>query len=553
MEGNKVCVINHGEFQVTEEMTLLQLSKLVFGSEYQKYLGARINNEIFNLNKIVQSGMEILFLDNHDVDGYRIYTKTISAVFIMAIKEMYKDAYVSIEHFLGSGLYAELEHNRSINFSKTAEIEAKMREIVEKDIEIVRTDYPREEAIKLFKAEGYEDKVRLFSSIDKDVVSVYKYNGNIDSFHGYLAPSTGYVKEFKLKYYYPGVLLLFPSHKNEYNINNFKEQKKLAKVFKESNNWLNILDLSYIGSLNEKTNTGRIGEIIAISEALHEKKIGFIADEICKDQDRNVILIAGPSSSGKTTFANRLAIQLRVNGKRPIAISVDNYFIQRDKTPLAEDGKPDFESLEAIDIEAFNMDLLKLLEGKEIELPKFNFFTGLRENSGKYVKVDQDHPIIIEGIHGLNPRLTADIPEKNKFKIYISALTQLNIDSHNRIATTDTRLIRRIVRDVKFRGNDIFKTFELWNGVRKGEEKHIFPYQEEADIMFDTALVYELAVLKKYVVPLLSTIDNSSIYYSEAKKLLRFLEYFRDIEDENAIPPNSILREFIGGAYFNVH
>lgn len=548
-----VKVIGYGEYSVKEESNLLDLSKKVFGLEYKKYLGARINNEIYNLKKSVTDGMEIKFLDNRDVDGYRIYTKTISAVFIMAVKLLYNDENVSIEHFLGSGLYAELEHNRSITFSKTAEIEAKMHEIVEADIDITRVDYPKEEAIKLFESEGYDDKVRLFNSIDQKSVSVYNINEHIDSFHGYLAPSTGFVKEFKLKYYYPGVLLLFPSKKNEYNLDNFKEQKKLAKVFKEANNWLEILDLAYIGSLNEKTNSSKIGEVIAIAEALHEKKIGFIADEICKDKDRNIVLIAGPSSSGKTTFANRLSVQLRVNGKRPIAISVDDYFVDRDKTPLNIDGTPNFEALEAIDIKAFNMDLVSLLEGKEIELPKFNFFTGKSERSGKFVRVDRDHPILIEGIHGLNPSLTANIPEKNKYKIYISALTQLNIDSHNRISTTDTRLIRRIVRDVKFRGNDILRTFELWNGVRAGEEEYIFPFQEEADIMFDSALVYELAVLKKHIVPLLATIDNSSIYYSEAKKLLRFLEYFKDIDDEEAIPPNSILREFIGGAYYNVH
>ncbi len=549
----KVKVLDFGEYIVKDDSNLLDLSKEVFGVEHKKYLGARINNEIYNLNKPIHHGMEIKFLDNQDVDGYRIYTKTISAVFIMAVKDLYKDANVSIEHFLGSGLYAELENNRSITFSKTKEIEDKMREIVESDIDITRMDYLKDEAIKLFEAEGYEDKVRLFKSIDQEKVSVYKLNDHFDSFHGYLAPSTGYVREFKLKYYYPGVLLIFPSKKNEYNIDNYKEQKKLAMIFKEANNWLDILDLAYIGSLNEKTNKNKIGEVIAIAEALHEKKIGFIADDICKDQDRNIILIAGPSSSGKTTFANRLSIQLRVNGKRPIAISVDDYFVDRGKTPLNIDGTPDFEALEAIDIDAFNMDLVALLEGKEIELSKFNFITGNREKTGKFVRVDQDHPIIIEGIHGLNPRLTANIPEKNKYKIYISALTQLNIDSHNRISTTDTRLIRRIVRDVRFRGNDISRTFELWSGVRAGEEKHIFPFQEEADIMFDSALVYELAVLKKHIVPLLSTIDNSSIYYSEAKKLLRFLEYFRDIEIEDAIPPNSILREFIGGTYFNVH
>lgn len=298
---------------------------------------------------------------------------------------------------------------------------------------------------------------------------------------------------------------------------------------------------------------GEIGEVIRISEALHEKKIGHIADEICKDDDINIILIAGPSSSGKTTFAQRLAIHLKVNGKRPIAISVDDYFVDRDKTPLNEKGEYDFESIEAIDLERLNGDLVKLLEGEEIELPKYNFITGKSENSGVRIRVDKDHPIIVEGIHGLNPRLTEHIPEKNKFKIYISALTQLNIDAHNRISTTDTRFIRRLVRDNKFRGNDVFRTFELWQGVIEGEEKNIFPYQEEADIMFDSALVYELSVLKKHAIPLLRQVDNSSIYYSEARRLLQFLKYFIDIEEENIIPPNSILREFIGGADINVH
>ena len=473
----KVNVIGIGDISINDNSTLLELSKMIFKGDYKKYLGARINNEIYPLYKTVKNGMNIKFLDNKDVDGYRIYTKTISAVFIMACGELYKDADVSIEHFLGPGLYAELENNRTITLSKTAEIEAKMSEIISKDYEIIREDYTKDEAIKIFKEHGYEDKVRLFNSIDKEKVSIYKINDHIDSFHGYLAPSTGFVSEFKLKYYYPGVIMLFPSKKNEYDMNNFKEQKKLAKVFKEANNWLDILDLAYIGSLNEKTNRGEIGEVIRIAEALHEKKIGFIADQICLDQDRNIILIAGPSSSGKTTFSQRLAIQLKVNGKRPIAISVDNYFVDRGKTPLNEDGTPDFEALESIDLEHFNMDLVALLEGKEIELPKFNFLTGMKEKSGKFIRVDKDHPIIIEGIHGLNPRLTENIPEKNKYKIYISALTQLNIDSHNRIPTTDTRLIRRIVRDLKFRGNNPLRTFELWDGVRSGEEKHIFPYQ----------------------------------------------------------------------------
>lgn len=553
MEKINIKINGYGEFQVEKGTTLLQVSKMVHGEQYRRYLGARINNQIYNLLKVVEEGMEILFLDLHDVDGYRIYTKTISAIFIMAAKEVCPESNAIIEHFLGPGLYAELDRKCSISYKMLEQIEGKMWEIVNKDYDIVRKEYHKDKAIEIFKKQNYIDKVRLFESLDKDIVSIYEIGDHVDSFHGYLAPSTGFVKSFKLKYYYPGVIILFPNNKNNFDMDNFKEQKKLAKIFKESNNWLSILDLEYIGSLNEKVNSGEIGEVIRISEALHEKKIGQIADKICSDSDVNIILIAGPSSSGKTTFAQRLAVQLKVNGKRPIAISVDDYFVNRDDTPLNEDGTHDFESLEAIDLGALNRDLVKLLEGQDVELPKFNFKTGKREKSGNIIRVDKDHPIIIEGIHGLNPRLTSYIPEKNKYKIYISALTQLNIDAHNRISTTDTRLIRRMVRDVKFRGNEPLRTFELWEGVRKGEEKNIFPYQEEADIMFDSALVYELAVLKRYIIPLLKEIDNSSKYYSEAKKLIKFLDYFREIDFEEIIPHNSILREFIGGTYFNIH
>ena len=552
MEKIKVNVIGYGDVTVNRGATLLDLSKEVYKDGYKRYLGARINNEIYNLTKAVEDGMNILFLDIKNVDGYRIYTKTISAIFIMACKEICPSSDVVIEHFLGPGLYAELD-KCNISYRMLEQIEDKMWEIIKADYKIIRKEYDKAKAIEIFKECGYEDKVRLLNSIDKEKTSVYKIDDHIDSFHGYLAPSTGFINMFKLRYYYPGVIILFPNIKNNFNMENFKEQKKLAKVFKESNNWLSILDLEHIGSLNEKVNNGKIGEVIRVSEALHEKKIAQIADKICSDHDTNIILIAGPSSSGKTTFAQRLAVQLKVNGKRPIAISVDDYFVNREDTPLNEDGTHDYEALEAIDLKLLNNDLVKLLEGEEIELPKFNFKTGLREKSGKIIRVDKDHPIIIEGIHGLNPRLTGDIPEKNKYKIYISALTQLNIDAHNRIATTDTRLIRRMVRDVKFRGNGPLRTFEMWEGVRKGEEKNIFPYQEEADIMFDSALVYELGVLKKYILPLLHEIDNTSKYYSEAKKLIKFLDYSRDIDSEEIIPHNSILREFIGGTYFNIH
>ncbi|NLV87798.1 MAG: nucleoside kinase [Tissierellia bacterium] len=549
----KVFVEGVGEVIVEEGAQLKDVAKKAFGNNYRKYLGAKIRNEVFNLNKQADNHMYIKFLDITDIDGYRIYTRTISAVYIMACKELFPERVVRIEHFLGEGLYVEFEDDYSVSFKDIEKIEEKMKEIIDKDLSITRQKVPKAEAIELFKKYNYKDKIRLFNSLDREQVHIYTIGDHIDTYHGYLAPSTGYVEQFKLNYYYPGVLILFPSPKSNNKLPQFKELKKLSKVFKEASDWADILDLAYVGSLNEKILNGEIGEVIRIAEALHEKKIAKIADSICEDDDIHLILIAGPSSSGKTTFSKRLGVQLKVNGKRPVSISVDDYFVDREKTPLNEDGTYDFESIDAIDLDKLNEDLITLLEGGEVELPKFNFITGKRERSGKVIRVDKDHPIILEGIHSLNPKMTSRIPEKNKYKIYISALTQLNIDAHNRIPTTDTRLIRRIVRDIKFRGNDALRTLDMWAGVRRGEEKYIFPFQEEADIMFDSALVYELAVLKKHIKPLLEEIDSNSVHYGEAKKLLKFLQYFRDIENEDIIPPNSILREFIGKTYFDIH
>lgn len=533
--------------------TLEDLAKLVINSDYKKYLGARINNRVYNLEKELEDGMEIEYLDIRNVDGYRIFTRTITAIFIKACKDLYPDKSVAIEQFLGSGLYTCFEDGSSMNFKDIGKIKEKMQEIIDKDHRITRERYTREEAIEMFRENGNINKVRLLETLTRDHMDIYTLCDYQDTYHGYLAPSTGYITAFDLKYYYPGLLILFPNRETPNEIAKFIEQKKLAKAFDESKRWAEILDLQYVGSLNEKVENGKINDVIRVSEALHNKKIGNIADRICDERDIRTILIAGPSSSGKTTFANRLGVHLRVNGKNPIIISVDDYFVNRVDTPTNPDGTYDFEAVEAIDLKKLNEDLISLLEGNEVELPKYNFLTGERERSGKFVKVGKEDPIIVEGIHGLNPKLTREIPDKNKYKIYISALTQLNIDANNRIATTDTRLIRRMVRDHKYRGNDPIRTFELWGGVRKGEEKHIFPYQEEADIMFDSALVYELSILKKYAVPLLKEITEENYYYSEARKLVKFLDYFKDIEDETAIPSNSILREFIGGADLNVH
>lgn len=541
-----VFVEGFGEISVDKGTTFFELAKKIFGEKYNSYLGVRIENEIFNLHSTAKEGNRIKFIDISDNDGHRIYVRTLSAIYIKACKDLFPDCKVNIEHSLGKGLYTEINKQKPINFDEIQQIKDRMNEIIAEDIPIKRQKITKEEAIRIFEAQNNDDKVRLFKHVDKENIHVYKLDGHIDIFYGYVAPSAGYVKAFDLKYYYPGIILQYPNHDSNYLMPEFKENKKLAKIFKEAEDWADILDLGYVGSLNDKITDNSISEVIRISEAFHEKKVAFIADKICADKDINIILVAGPSSSGKTTFAHRLGVQLKVNGKRPISISMDDYFVDREKTPKNELGEYDFEAVEAIDIKLFNEDLIRLLEGEEVELPSYNFVLGKREASGVKVRVDQDHPIIIEGIHGLNSKLTSYIPEKNKFKIYISALTQLNIDSHNRIPTTDTRIIRRMVRDYKYRGNDVLRTFKLWESVRRGEEKNIFPFQEEADIMFNSALSYELAVLKKYAVPLLKTVGCDSEYYSEAKRLLKFLYYFKSVEDESIIPPNSILREFIG-------
>lgn len=550
MKEIKVFVEGIGEVTISEGSTYEELSKMVFKDEYKKYLGARVDNEIVYLKKKVKEGKNIKFLDISDKDGHRIYGRTLVLVYIAACEKVFSGYTVNIEHSLGKGMYTEVEGDKTISFKEIKEIKRIMSELIEKDISIHREKISKEEAVKIFRDKGYEDKVRLYNPMDRDFIDVYRFEDHVDTIYGYVAPSTGYLEAFDVKYYYPGAILLAPTQESKVTVPEFVEQRKLAKVFKEAEDWANILDLGYIGTLNDKICEGNIDEIIRVSEALHEKKIASFADMICDDNNVNLIMIAGPSSSGKTTFAQRLAVQLKVNGKRPISISVDDYFVNRVDTPKNALGEYDFEALEAIDLEKFNEDLIALIEGEEIELPRFNFLKGVREPSGIVVRVDEDHPIIIEGIHALNPKLTTSIPEKNKFKIYVSALTQLNIDAHNRIPTTDTRILRRMVRDNKYRGNDVLRTFKLWDQVRIGEEKNIFPFQEEADVMFDSALVYELSVLKKYAVQLLKEVDNSSEYYSEAKRLLKFLSYLRDIENEAIIPPTSILREFIGGSCF---
>lgn len=548
MRKISIFIENFGKLEVEDGSTLIDIIRNL--KVNRKFLCAKVGNEIKHLNYKVKNNDKIMLLDYKDKDGLRVYIRTLSFIFIKACRDIFDEPRVSIEHSLSKGLYVEVHKKDLLTEDEVRKIKIRMKELIDLDIEIKRELISLERANEIFRNEKFNGKIRLLKYINKDFLHIYNLDGLYDTFYGYLAPSTGCIKMFDLKFYNPGVIIQYPRQHEGYVIPEYIKQEKLAKIYKESEEWGEILDVAYVGALNDKIINGTIDDIIRISEALHEKKVAYIADEICNNEDIRIILIAGPSSSGKTTFAQRLGIQLRVNGKKTVSISLDNYFVNREDTPKDENGNYDFESIDAIDIEKFNSDLLKLMDGKEVEIPIFNFKTGKREYRGNRLKIDKSHYIIIEGIHGLNDRLTCSIPHNQKYKIYISALTQLNVDSHNRIPTTDTRLIRRMVRDNKYRGNSALRTLELWESVRRGEEKYIFPYQEEANVMFNSALVYELAVLKKYAEPLLKDISKDSYYYKEAKRLLKFLLYFKDIKDEDVIPNTSILREFIGGSCF---
>ncbi len=540
-----------GVVKIEEKVTCLQLAKKLFKEGYRKYLAVLVNNALKDLYyDELNNGDNIEFIDITHPDGLRIYVRTLSFIYIKACKDIYKDARITIEHSLNKGLYSEIKKENDLSLESVNKIKEKIKELIEKDIIIEKKPLLVNEASKIFKKQNMQDKIRLLKYWNKEEKVIYEMDGYYDTFYGYMAPTTSYINKFDLKLFYPGIILNFPRKESNFELPEYIEQKKLSKIFRESENWGNIMDVADVGALNEKIEMGFIQDMIRINEALHEKKIAYIADQICSDKDIKIVLIAGPSSSGKTTFAERLSIQLKVNGKKTHSISLDDYFVDREKTPKDEYGNYDFDTIDALDKDLFNEHLLSLINGKEVQIPVFNFKKGKREFTRPATKLSKEHIIIIEGIHGLNEALTNHIPPKNKFRIYISALTQLNIDSHNRISTTDSRLIRRIVRDSRYRGHDALKTIKLWNNVRKGEEKYIFPFQENADVMFNSSLVYELAVLKKYAVELIEKITKDSEYYSERQRLIKFLSYFKTIDDEKSIPYTSILREFIGESCF---
>ncbi len=541
-----------------KDKTILEVSKgthlnTIKNKVNEKYpdliVAAKVNNNLRELNYILNEDSTLEFIDITSADGQRIYKRSLAFIFIRSAMEILEGCRVSVEHSLSKGLYCEIHYKRPINEKDVEAIENRMREIVEEDIEFEKSSIPKEEAKKIFRKFGMEAKEKLLKYRDEDNINIYSCGWLKNYFYGYMVPSTGYLKKFKLKYQMPGVVIQYPTTDKPNEIPKFIKQPKLSSIFKEAENWGNILNVGYVANLNDIIENNKYPELIRIAEALHEKKIAQIADMIT-ESDKRLVLIAGPSSSGKTTFAQRLMIQLRVNGLDPITLSTDDYFVDRENTPMDENGEYDFEALEAVDLNLFNDQLTKLIQGQEVHVPTFNFVKGKKEYKGKILQITSKQPIIIEGIHGLNERLTENISHDKKFKIYISALTQLNIDDHNRIPTTDTRLIRRIVRDSKYRGHSALNTIKLWPSVRRGEERNIFPYQEEADVMFNSALIYELAVLKKYAEPLLKEVSEKDAEYSEAKRLLKFLSYFKSIDKDNYIPQTSILKEFIGGSCF---
>lgn len=511
---------------------------------------AIVDGEVEELNKRIHYNVKISPITVKNPLGVRTYMRSITFLLIKAVEDVFPGAKVTIEHSLNKGLYGEIHYSRKINGEDIITIKERMKKLVEENEKFEKIKVKKEEALRIFSDYNMDDKLRLLKYINLPYINLYKCGYLYDYFYGSMVPSTGYLKVFDIMFYDPGFILMYPNEENPFEIPKFKDLPKLAKVFKETEDWSRIMDVADVGALNDKVSTREIEDIILIAEGLHEKKIASIADKIYKDRDKiKVVLIAGPSSSGKTTFSKRLSIQLRVLGLKPYAISLDDYYVDKDNIPKDEDGNPDLESICALDVDLFNKQLSGLINGEEVEIPVFNFITACRELHGKRFRMDSDTILVIEGIHGLNEALTNSINRENKYKIYISALTQLNIDNHNRIPTTDVRVLRRIVRDNMSRGRSAEATILTWPLVREGEEVNIFPFQEEADTMFNSTLVYEMSILKKYAEPLLKEIRLDSGAYLESKRLMTFLGYFITA-DEFMIPKNSIIREFIGGSCF---
>ena len=511
------------------------------------------NGKMKELTKRLERDGAVSFVTTRDSAGHNSYVRTAQMMLVKAVrdivKEMGNDIHVKVEFALGNAFYCSVHGDIVVDDEFASKVEEQMRQINARKIPIIKKTYPIDDAIELFKRQGMHDKERLFHYRRGSTINVYSMEGYYDYFYGYMLPSTAYVSLFKVQAYRDGLLLILPRQENPFEIEEFVDEESLFEQLYLATKWGDLVNISTVGDLNDAICGGSISDMILVQEALQERRIGEIAEQIFRKKSTKFVLVAGPSSSGKTTFAHRLAIQLRSFGLRPHIISMDDYFVNREKTPIDIDGNYNYEAFEAIDIDLFTDDMLDLLDGETVEMPHFDFKIGKRVYRKNYLTLDEDDILIIEGIHGLNPKATKDLPDENKFKIYISCMTSLNIDEHNRIPSTDARLLRRMVRDARTRGNSAQHTFELWPKVRAGEVENIFRFQDDADAVFNSMLIYELAVLKQFAEPLLFNVRQNEAPYYEAKRLLKFLEYFVGV-DTASVPTNSLLREFVGGGCF---
>lgn len=547
-------LIGDVERQYADGTTLTQIAK-DFKDEYDAQIVLAIKDgKLTELFKSITGPCKIEFITTKSSPGIETYKRSATLIMMKAFYDVAGEENIDkikVEYSISKGYYCTLKGKTKITENLLRDVKAQMDKIVVEDAPINKRTVGVDSAKALFNRHKMYDKEKLFRFRRASKVNIYSLKGFEDYYYGYMVPSTGFIKYFDLYSYDEGFVLQLPTKENPDVLEEFKPQEKLFNVLKQSSIWGEMLNIANVGALNEQISKGKMNEIILVQEALQEKKIAEIATEIATNKSKKFVMIAGPSSSGKTTFSHRLSIQLRANGLTPHPIGVDDYFVERENTPRDEDGNYNYEVLEALDVELFNENMTDLEKGKEVAMPTYNFITGKREYNGKTLKLGSDDILVIEGIHGLNDRLSYALDKESKYKIYISALTQLNVDEHNRIPTTDGRLIRRIVRDARTRGTSAKDTIARWQSVRNGEEHNIFPYQEQADVMFNSALIYELAVLKQYAEPLLFDISNDIPEYLEAKRLLKFLDYFLGVDSRN-IPNNSLLREFIGGSCFNV-
>lgn len=509
------------------------------------------DGKIRELIKTVHKDCTLSFLTLKDSIGHKAYVRTAVMVLLRAAADVIPEANIKVEFAIGPGYYCDVRMEKKLTEDMVKQIRTRMQELVDEKIPITKKTYSIDEAREIFKKQKMEDKGKLFRYKRSSFANVYCLDGYYDYYYGFMLPDTGYVKYFDLMLYEKGLLLLLPGMDAPCMLEVFGPREKLFRTLRTASHWGEMMNIDSVGDLNDTICAGEMNDMILVQEALLERRIGEIAETIVKKGNVKFVLIAGPSSSGKTTFSHRLSIQLRTYGKIPHPIALDDYFVNRELTPRDENGDYNFECLEAIDVKQFNEDMERLLRGERVELPTFNFKTGKREYHGRYKQLGEEDILVIEGIHGLNPETTYSLPDESKFKIYISALTSLNLDEHNRIPTTDGRLLRRMVRDARTRGASARRTIEMWPSVRRGEENYIFPFQEEADEMFNSVLIYELSVLKQYAEPLLYSIEPGEPGYYEAKRLLKFLEYVQGIDSQN-VPSNSICREFIGGSCFPV-